>query len=90
MLNELLWSVAISMHSVILGHMSSDIVAANSICNVMFQMATSIILGVSNASAVLVGMLVGRGDYPYAGPVSTSSSRSTPSSAWCARRCCWR
>ena len=66
MLNELLWSVAISMHSVILGHMSSDIVAANSICNVMFQMATSIILGVSNASAVLVGMLVGRGDYPYA------------------------
>ena len=40
MLNELLWSVAISMHSVI--------------------------LGVSNASAVLVGMLVGRGDYPYA------------------------
>ena len=38
--------------------MSSDIVAANSICNVMFQMATSSILGVSNASAVLVEMCI--------------------------------
>ena len=43
-----------------------------------------------NASAVLVGMLVGRGDYPYARACVNKLIRSTPSSAWCARRCCWR
>ena len=65
-LNEALWSIAISMHAVILGHMGSDIVAANSICSVMFQMVTSVILGVSNASAVLVGKVVGQGDFALA------------------------
>ena len=90
MLNELLWSVAISMHSVILGHMSSDIVAANSICNVMFQMATSIILGCPMPRPFWWACWWARGIIRTPGPVSTSSSRSTPSSAWCARRCCWR
>ena len=64
--NEALWSIAISMHAVVLGHMGSDIVAANSICSVMFQMVTSVILGISNASAVLVGKVVGAGDYDAA------------------------
>lgn len=66
MLNELLWSLAISMHSVVLGHMGSDAVAANSICYIMYEMVTSVILGVANGSAVLVGKIIGEGDWAYA------------------------
>ncbi|WP_367925173.1 MATE family efflux transporter [uncultured Ruthenibacterium sp.] len=66
MMNELLWSLAISMHSVVLGHMGSDVVAANSICYIMYQMVTSIIFGVANGSAVLVGKIIGAGDWAYA------------------------
>lgn len=59
MCNELLWGLGISIHSIILGHLSSNIVAANSICNVIFQIVTSCILGVANASAVIIGKTVG-------------------------------
>lgn len=66
MINELLWSVGVSMHSVILGHMGSAVVAANSICSVVFQMVTSCILGISNASAVIIGKVIGSQDFAYA------------------------
>ncbi len=36
MINELLWGTAHSLHVVILGHMSVEAVAANSICSVVF------------------------------------------------------
>ena len=45
--NELLWGIGISIHAVILGHLSSSVVAANSICNVIYQMSTSFILGIT-------------------------------------------
>ncbi len=60
--NELIWGIGLSMHTVILGHLSPNVVAANSICNIMFQMVTSFILGVANASAVIVGKTVGSGN----------------------------
>ena len=60
--NELLWGIGISIHTVILGHLSSSVVAANSICNVIYQMSTSFILGVANASSVIIGKTIGSGD----------------------------
>ena len=60
--NELLWGIGISIHAVILGHLSSSVVAANSICNVIYQMSTSFILGVANASSVVMGKTIGSGD----------------------------
>lgn len=62
MINELLWGTAHSLHVVILGHMSVEAVAANSICSVVFQMTMSFIIGVSSASAVIIGKTVGQGD----------------------------
>ena len=64
MVNELLWGAAHSLHVVILGHMPAGVeaVAANSICSVIFQMSMSFIIGVSSASAVMIGKTVGRGD----------------------------
>ena len=46
--------------------MGSDAVAANSICYIMYEMVTSVILGVANGSAVLVGKIIGEGDWAYA------------------------
>ena len=52
--NELLWGIGISIHAVILGHLSSSVVAANSICNVIYQMSTSFILGITSATILLL------------------------------------
>lgn len=62
LINEMLWGLAHSLHVVILGHMSVEAVAANSICSVVFQMSMSLIIGVSSASAVIIGKTVGQGD----------------------------
>lgn len=64
MINELLWGTAHSLHVVILGHMSVEAVAANSICSVIYQMTQSFVIGVSSASAVIIGKTVGQGDLP--------------------------
>ena len=65
MVNELLWAVGISIHSVILGHISSSVVAANSICSVTYQMAMSFIFGIGSATAVMTGNFIGEGRIPY-------------------------
>ncbi|RPF48199.1 putative MATE family efflux protein [Hydrogenoanaerobacterium saccharovorans] len=65
MINEFLWAVGVSVHSVILGHISASVVAANSICNVVYQLATSFIFGVGSATAVITGNIIGSGDIPY-------------------------
>ncbi len=66
LINESFWAVGTSVHSIILGHMGYMVVAANSICSVVFQMASSFIMGVGNASAVIVGKVVGQNDVEYA------------------------
>lgn len=65
MVNELFWAVGISVHSVILGHIGSAVVAANSICNVVYQLTTSFIFGVGSATTVITGNIIGSGDIPY-------------------------
>lgn len=63
-INELLWGTAHSLHVVIIGHMPAGVeaVAANSICSVVFQMSMSFIIGMSSASAVIIGKTVGQRD----------------------------
>lgn len=63
-INELLWGTAHSLHVVIIGHMPAGVeaVAANSICSVIFQMSMSFIIGMSSASAVIIGKTVGQKD----------------------------
>lgn len=48
--------------SIVLGHMGAAVVAANSICMVVERLCTVIISGVGNASGVIVGNTIGRGD----------------------------
>lgn len=64
--NEVLWSLGSSMLSVIMGHMSKEFVAANSICSVMFQCTSVITQGMSAAAGVLAGNTIGEGKYKLA------------------------
>ncbi len=60
--NEVVWSSGITLQAAILGKLSSDILAANSIAMVLQQLATLITFGVASAAAVLVGKSLGECD----------------------------
>lgn len=59
--NNLVWGIGFSMYTVILGHMGTDAAAANSIANIIKNLAICVCEGVSSATGVLVGMLLGMG-----------------------------
>jgi putative MATE family efflux protein len=61
-LNETLWSVGITMQTVIIGHISSQAVAANSISSIVQRLAYVYIFGLANAAAVMVGKQIGAGN----------------------------
>lgn len=65
-LNEMLWGLAISANAVIIGHLGAQAVAANSVAQVVRQLATVVSFGVANAAAILVGKAIGAGDEPLA------------------------
>lgn len=60
-LNELLWGLGMSVHSMILGRLGEDAVAANAICSVVQQVMTVIVFGLANACGVVIGKTVGLG-----------------------------
>lgn len=55
----LVWGIAFVLYSVILGHMGSDAVAANSIASIVKSMVQCIIRGISAGAGILVGNLLG-------------------------------
>ena len=60
--NELLWSVGSTMIGVVVGHLGTQVVAANSINTVIFQLVTVFIFGIGNAAATIIGNTIGEGD----------------------------
>jgi len=66
LLNELLWAMGISAQNMIIGRMGREVVAANSITANVDKLAGIMIMGIANASAVIVGKAVGSGDKEYA------------------------
>lgn len=57
--NDVSWSVAFSMYSVILGHLGSDAVAANSFVVVVRNFGTILCFGVASAGGILLGNVLG-------------------------------
>jgi Na+-driven multidrug efflux pump len=51
--NELIWGVGLTMYSVILGHLGSDAVAANSVASTVRNLVAISAFGV--AGAILIG-----------------------------------
>ncbi len=61
-INEIMWSMAISTQAAILGHITysaGDPVAANTIATMIYQLASIVMLGIANAAAVVVGRAIG-------------------------------
>lgn len=59
--NEVVWGVAFSMYSVIMGHLGSDMVAANSVVVVARNLGTVVCFGIANGGAIYLGKLIGDG-----------------------------
>ena len=64
--NELVWGCGFTMFSVIMGHLGSDAVAANSIANIIKNIIASVCLGIGTGSGILVGNELGRGNLSLA------------------------
>lgn len=60
--NDISWSVAFSMYSVILGHLGTDAVAANSLVIVVRNFGTVLCFGTASAGGILLGNVMGEGD----------------------------
>ncbi len=65
--NELLWSVGVSVQSMILGRLGEAVVSASQIASVVQQFATVFVFGIANAAAVIIGNAVGEGNLEKAG-----------------------
>lgn len=64
--NEMMWGLGTSMVAVVIGHMGTNFVAANSIYTVLNQFVSVMIFGVGNAALTIVGNTIGSGEYELA------------------------
>lgn len=61
-INQFFWAISIPIQTAILGHLSDDAIAANSISSTFFQYLKVVVIALSSASSVLIGIAIGRGD----------------------------
>jgi len=59
--NDVVWGLAFSMYSVIIGHLGNDAVAANSLATVVRNFGTILCFGLANAGGILLGQKMGEG-----------------------------
>lgn len=59
--NEVVWGVAFSTYSIIMGHLGSDMVAANSVVVVARNLGTVLCFGIANGGAICLGKQLGDG-----------------------------
>ena len=59
--NDMVWGLAFSVYSVILGHLSENIVSANAVAGVVRNLATVVCFGVSSSAAIMLGKTMGAG-----------------------------
>lgn len=57
--NDIVWGLGYSMYSVILGHMGTDAVAANSLVTVVHNFATIFCFGIASAAGIHLGQTIG-------------------------------
>lgn len=65
-INEMAWGLGFTMFSVIIGHLGSDAVAANSIANIVKNIIACVSVGIGTGSGILVGNALGCGDLELA------------------------
>ncbi len=77
LLNDLSWSIAFSTYSVIMGHLSADVVAANSIVTVVRNFGTAFCFGIASAAGIYVGKEIGANHLDAAAKDAGRSMRLT-------------
>ena len=60
--NELVWGCGFTMFSVIMGHLSSDAVAANSVANILKNIIACVCNGIGIGAGIIVGNELGKGE----------------------------
>ncbi len=60
--NEIVWGIGFTMFSVILGHLGSDAVAANSLACVVKNLTVCFCLGLGSGGGIMVGNALGAGE----------------------------
>lgn len=59
--NDIIWTLAFTTYSIILGHISSDVVAANAVATNVRNLCTILCFGMSGGGSVLLGKTIGEG-----------------------------
>lgn len=57
--NDMIWNLAFAMYSVIIGHLGSDVVAANSIVSVVRNLGCVFCYAIASAAGIVVGQILG-------------------------------
>ncbi len=61
MCSQVLWSVSVPMQTAILGHLSADAIAANSVATTFYQYLKVVVQAMAAVSSVLIGISIGEG-----------------------------
>lgn len=64
--NEIMWGSGISSINAIIGHMGKAATSANSVAQVVRQLAMVVVFGVANATAIILGKTIGEGKLDHA------------------------
>lgn len=75
--NDLVWSLAFSTYSVIMGHMGTDVVAANSLVAVVRNFGTVLCFSLASAAGIIVGKEIGANDLERAEQDASRSIKLT-------------
>lgn len=62
MCSQVLWGVSVPMQTAILGHLSENAIAANSVATTFYQYLKVVVVAISSTSSVMIGTAIGRGD----------------------------
>ena len=62
LLNQLGWGGGVTMYSVIMGHLGSDAVVANSMASIVRSMIASLCWGIASGVGIIIGGMLGRNE----------------------------
>ncbi len=62
LVGSLIWAISMPLQTAILGHLSADAIAANSIASTVYQYLKVIVVAMSSVSAVMMGKSIGGGE----------------------------
>ena len=91
LINQIGWGGGVTMYSVIMGHLGSDAVAANSIASIVRSMIASLCWGIASGVGIIIGGMLGRNELDEAkkaGGIFVRSCVPTPWS-WAIRPTAW-